>query len=225
MHPHGVRYDTDNDGGWLADDPHHPGTAVPYGGEYTYTWMVRPSSVGTWPYHDHSSPQSMPSGSGMGAKAGPDGMAGTGVMEIGAELGLLGVIAITDAHTPAVDREFVLVFHDLYQTDVPSIAQDLDCFNGYAFVDNTPTFRAKVGDRVRWRIVALGKEFHVFHVHGHRWRSNQGYQGWVDSQPLGPSTSLTVEYLEDNPGAWLYHCHVTDHMMGGMVGRYVVDRR
>jgi FtsP/CotA-like multicopper oxidase with cupredoxin domain len=29
---------------------------------------------------------------------------------------------------------------------------------------------------------------------------------------------LTVEYSEDNPGQWLYHCHVTDHMMGG-IGR------
>ncbi|MEU7095650.1 multicopper oxidase domain-containing protein [Kitasatospora aureofaciens] len=26
------------------------------------------------------------------------------------------------------------------------------------------------------------------------------------------------------PGDWIYHCHVTDHMMGGMVGRYKVIR-
>jgi FtsP/CotA-like multicopper oxidase with cupredoxin domain len=45
----------------------------------------------------------------------------------------------------------------------------------------------------------------------------------VDSQILGPSTTLTVEYTEDNPGDWLYHCHVTDHMSGGMVGWYKVS--
>jgi manganese oxidase len=39
---------------------------------------------------------------------------------------------------------------------------------------------------------------------------------------LGPSTALTVEYTEDNPGEWLYHCHVTDHMEGGMMGLYRV---
>lgn len=33
-----------------------------------------------------------------------------------------------------------------------------------------------------------------------------------------------MEYTEDNPGAWLYHCHVTDHMAGGMVGFYKVAR-
>ena len=30
------------------------------------------------------------------------------------------------------------------------------------------------------------------------------------------------DYVEENPGTWLYHCHVIDHMMGGMVGHYVV---
>jgi FtsP/CotA-like multicopper oxidase with cupredoxin domain len=34
--------------------------------------------------------------------------------------------------------------------------------------------------------------------------------------------SLVVDYTEDNPGDWLYHCHVVDHMTGGMVGNYVV---
>jgi hypothetical protein len=70
---------------------------------------------------------------------------------------------------------------------------------------------------VQWWISALGKEFHIFHLH-----SNQGFQGWVNSHILGPSTTLTVEYAEDNPGDWLYHCHVTDQMVGGMVGRYHV---
>jgi FtsP/CotA-like multicopper oxidase with cupredoxin domain len=224
MHPHGVQYDTDNDGGWMAVDPHRPGTAVEFGDNYTYTWVCRASSVGTWPYHDHSVPQSLPA---TGTRPAPkDGMAmgGDGVMEIGAELGLFGILAVTDHRTPRVDKEFVLFLHDLYQDDVPSVAQDLDMFNGGSFLDNTPTFTATVGQRVRWRIAALGKEFHVFHLHGHRWRSAQGYQGWVDSQILGPSTTLTVEYTENNPGDWIYHCHVTDHMMGGMVGRYRVTR-
>jgi FtsP/CotA-like multicopper oxidase with cupredoxin domain len=36
------------------------------------------------------------------------------------------------------------------------------------------------------------------------------------------AATLTVDYIEDNPGRWLYHCHVTDHMMGGMIGYYDV---
>jgi FtsP/CotA-like multicopper oxidase with cupredoxin domain len=139
---------------------------------------------------------------------------------IGAELGLFGVIAVTDQFTPPVDQEFVMFFHDLYQADVPFVAQDIDMFNGGGFLDNAPTFAARVGDRVRWRIAALGKEFHVFHPHGHRWRTASPRR--TESQIRGPSTTLTVEYTKDSPGAWLYYCHVTDHMMGGMVGRYRV---
>lgn len=207
LHAHAMRYHPDSDGAYIAAQPDRPGTAIPYGGTYTYTYTAQPTSVGTWPYHDHSVAQPL--------KADGDP-----VMEVGAQLGLLGVIAITDQHTPRVDREFVLAFHDLYADDIPTIAQDIDLFNGYAFLDNTPTFTARVGDRVRWRVIALGKEFHVFHLHGHRWSDGIRF---VDSQILGPSTSLTVEYTEDAPGDWLYHCHVTDHMSGGMIGRYRVS--
>jgi FtsP/CotA-like multicopper oxidase with cupredoxin domain len=87
---------------------------------------------------------------------------------------------------------------------------------------NTPKFHAKVGDHVRWHIIALGSEFHVFHLHGHRWRDPSGR--WIDSQILGPSTSIVVDYVEDIPGDWLYHCHVVEHMEGGMFGDYIVTK-
>ncbi|WP_329563094.1 multicopper oxidase domain-containing protein [Kitasatospora sp. NBC_01266] len=216
MHPHGVLYDRNNDGGWLADAPTVPGTAVPFGGSYTYTWKALPSSVGTWPYHDHSVPQTL-AAPGSAPTSGGMSMGSNLVMELGAELGLLGIIAVTDKHTPPVDREFVLMMHDAWQNDIPSLAQNLNMFNGGAFLDNTPTYTAKRGDRVRWRIATLGSAFHVFHLHGHRWLRNGQY---VDSETIGPATTLTVEYTEDNPGDWIYHCHVADHMSGGMVGRY-----
>ena len=50
-------YKPESDGAWLASDAGKPGTAVALGETYTYTWKVLPSSVGTWPYHDHSMPQ------------------------------------------------------------------------------------------------------------------------------------------------------------------------
>lgn len=206
MHPHGFKYTPQSDGGYVAAQ-NVGGRAVRFGESYTYTWTAEASSVGTWPYHDHSLAQGLTS-------AGP-------VMELAAELGMFGIIAITDHDTPKVDREFFLFFHDLYQDDVPGLSQDYDCFNGASYLGNTPTFSAKVGERVRWRVAALGKEFHVFHLHGHRWRDEAGR--FTDSQLLGPSTTLTIEYTEDNPGDWLYHCHVTDHMQGGMVGWYRVN--
>jgi FtsP/CotA-like multicopper oxidase with cupredoxin domain len=206
IHPHGVLYDPRSDGAWLAMDPNKAGTAVAVGDTYTYEYRAVASSVGTWPYHDHSIPQSL--------------SGGEPVMELGAELGLFGVFAITDKSTPRVDREIVLFFQDLFAADIPALAQDLDAFNGFAYVENTPTFRVEVGQRIRWRVAALGSEFHVFHLHGHRWK----FQGrFDDSLLLGPATTATFDYVEDNPGKWLYHCHVVDHMVGGMVGFYVSE--
>jgi FtsP/CotA-like multicopper oxidase with cupredoxin domain len=209
MHTHGFSYDQASTGSYRAVDPPLPGSAVPVGGTYTYTWTAKANSVGTWLYHDHSMMFSIPGGE-------PE-------MELGAELGLFGMIAITDAHTPRVDREFFLFFHDLYQENVPSLSQDYDAFNGLSYLGNTDVYVAELGDKVRWRIATLGKEFHVFHLHGHRWIS-QATGRPVDSEILGPSTTLTVEYTEDNKGDWLYHCHVVDHMEGGMFGSYQVGR-
>ena len=208
FHVHGWRYTPDSDGAWTSTTDGQPGRAIDYGDSYTYEYTVPGDAVGTWPYHDHAMAHAI----STDPNAGP-------LMELAAELGMFGVIAVTGHQSVTVDREFVLFFHDLYQTDVPDLSQDFDCFNGAAYLSNTPVFAARVGDRVRWRIAALGKEFHVFHLHGHRW--SDGLRS-VDSQILGPSTTLTIEYTEDNPGDWLYHCHVTDHMAGGMVGTYHV---
>ena len=35
--------------------------------------------------------------------------------------------------------------------------------------------------------------------------------------------SRTPLPLQDNPGQWLFHCHVNSHLRTGMVGTYVVD--
>ncbi|HTI13068.1 MAG TPA: multicopper oxidase domain-containing protein [Dictyobacter sp.] len=218
MHAHGLQYTPDNDGAYIAKFGSKPGTAIMPGESYTYEWTVVASSVGTWPYHDHSKSAMIPGSTGTNDSSMN---VTSGIMELGAQLGLYGVIAITDSKTTQVDREFILCFVDVFEADIPQLSQDFNTFNGYAFLGNTPTFTAKVGERVRWRVMALGTNFHVFHVHGHRWLYNGMY---TDSLTLGPATTLTVEYVEDNPGTWLYHCHVDDHMMGGMVGYYITSK-
>ena len=41
-----------------------------------------------------------------------------------------------------------------------------------------------------------------------------------DTQTVGPAESFRVRWREEAPGTWLYHCHVEDHMMRGMIGIY-----
>ena len=127
--------------------------------------------------------------------------------------GMWGAISIRGRRERRPDREFVTVF---------AAMQDFQTINGRAFVGNTPIYRAKVGDRVQWDVIAIGDEHHTFHVHGHRWRTPAGVP--EDTRTIGPAESFRVTWREDAPGTWLYHCHVEDHMARGMIGIYRVSR-
>lgn len=126
--------------------------------------------------------------------------------------GMFGMLSIRGRRERVPDREFQVVFAPM---------GTYMAIDGRAFVGNTPVFRAKVGDLVQWDVMALGSDFHTFHVHGHRWRE-QGRPR--DTRTVGPAESFRVRWRERDPGAWLYHCHVEDHMERGMIGLYRVSR-
>jgi FtsP/CotA-like multicopper oxidase with cupredoxin domain len=128
--------------------------------------------------------------------------------------GMYGALSILGRGRPRPDREFVVVFAAMgrFQT-----------IDGRAFVGNTPVFHSRVGDVVQWDVLAMGSEHHTFHVHGHRWVARGG--AGVDTQTVGPAESYAIRWREHDPGTWLYHCHVEQHMMDGMIGIYRVARR
>jgi FtsP/CotA-like multicopper oxidase with cupredoxin domain len=127
--------------------------------------------------------------------------------------GMFGMLSILGRNEPAPDREFEVVLAPMGK---------FMTIDGRAFVGNTPVFRAKVGDLVQWDVMAMGSDFHTFHVHGHRWLT----PGRIarDTQTVGPAESYRFRWREDAPGTWLYHCHVEDHMMRGMIGIFRVTR-
>ena len=126
--------------------------------------------------------------------------------------GLYGAMSIRGRHEKAPDREFVVLFSEL---------GGFETIDGRAFVGNTPVFHSKVGELVQWDVLAMGDAHHTFHVHGHRWRGGDGVP--LDTRTLGPAESFRVQWREDAPGTWLYHCHVESHMANGMIGLYRVS--
>ena len=87
-----------------------------------------------------------------------------------------------------------------------------------------PILRAKLGERVRLRVISYGPLFHTFHVHGHVWNEN-GKK--ADTQIMGPAEVYdSAEFYAgggaDDPaeragiGDWMYHCHVETHAATGM---------
>ena len=196
VHPHGVRYNPDYDGAYLGDFTRAGGFVAP-GEEFTYVWEATPDSVGVWPYHDH----------------GPNHTLNT-------LRGLFGAVIVREKGAPAPDVEQVLFLHSL-PPQVTGIPRLLHCINGRSFAGNTPTIRARPGQRVAMHVIGMDGNFHTFHIHGHRWRDAAGT--FVDCPTVGPNETITADFVEDNPGRWLYHCHVFSHQGAGMAGWYVVD--
>jgi manganese oxidase len=128
--------------------------------------------------------------------------------------GMYGALSILGRDATPPDREFIVYFGSML---------DFKTINGRAFVGNTPVYHAKVGDRVQWDVLAIGEDHHTFHVHGHRWLTPGRVA--ADTRTIGPAESFPVRWKEDAPGTWLYHCHVEDHMMNGMIALYRVDPR
>lgn len=45
-----------------------------------------------------------------------------------------------------------------------------------------------------------------------------------DVYDLFPGTFQTVELVAENPGTWLLHCHVADHIHAGMETTYTINK-
>lgn len=237
LHPHGVFYLKTSEGSGYNDGT-SPGDqkddAVPSNQTYTYEWLVPesagpgpndPSSV-VWLYHSH-------------VQATRDSNAG-----------LIGAIIVTargkarpDGTPTDVDAEFVTLFN-IFDENVshlfPANLQkafgstnavswtDLlfkesnrkHTINGYIFA-NMPIPTMKQGERVRWYLLGMGTEadLHTAHWHGNTVLC-RGYRS--DVVELLPASMKVADMVPDNPGTWMFHCHVNDHMLEGMSARYQV---
>jgi FtsP/CotA-like multicopper oxidase with cupredoxin domain len=65
---------------------------------------------------------------------------------------------------------------------------------------------------------------HPMHLHGHSFRvvARNGKPTelgeWQDTVLIPPRESADVSFVADNPGDWMFHCHILEHMLGGMMG-------
>jgi FtsP/CotA-like multicopper oxidase with cupredoxin domain len=196
IHPHGIFYSNEMDGAYKGKWT-DPGGFVQKNRTFTYVWEAHEGTEGTWLYHDHGPMDPLP------------------VFK-----GLFGPLVVRKKGEPRPDAEFFLTFHTL-EPGITGLRKIFYCINGKAYAGNTPTLEAKVGQRVAFHFFGLDNFFHTFHVHGHRWVEPDGRV--IDNKTFGPAESFKVEWVEDNPGRWFYHCHVFMHFEQGMNGWYVVS--
>ncbi|KFM81979.1 Hephaestin-like protein 1, partial [Stegodyphus mimosarum] len=83
---------------------------------------------------------------------------------------------------------------------------------------------ARNGTKTAWYLLGMGSEedLHTAHFHGQTFliRSDTVRRG--DVVDLFPGYFETVEMINDNPGTWILHCHVDDHMRYGMAVTFTV---
>ena len=91
------------------------------------------------------------------------------------------------------------------------------------FEGNLPMLTAKKGERVRWYMFANGNadDVHTPHWHGQTVLFNHMH---ADTFPLTPMGMAVSDVMADNVGAWFFHCHVADHLEGGMQSLFTVLR-
>lgn len=208
MHPHGLRYDKDNEGSFYI--PFGKGDRVAPGRKFTYHWFAnaasgpgpaQPSSI-VWWYHAHVDPG----------------------IEINS--GLLGPIIVTakgkarpDGSPKDVDREFIASFM-IFDEMAGKQAGLFYSINGFIF-GNLPGLYMKRGEKVRWYLLGMGNEIdlHSAHWHGETVIESGNHTDVIE---LLPGSMKTADMIADNPGTWMFHCHVEDHMEGGMMAVYTV---
>jgi hypothetical protein len=198
MHWHGFEIPIAMDGGpGLSQEPIKPG------GRFVYEFTLH--QAGTFFYHSHMAMQEM--------------------------LGMLGAFIMhpRESHTPLVDKDFVVMLQEYAVLPNNSVPNTMNMefnwlvINGKSGPATTPLI-VRLGDRVRIRMVNLGMDHHPMHLHGHTFYVT-GTEGgripeaaWMPGNTVlvGVAQARDVEFVANNPGDWMFHCHLPHHMMNQM---------
>lgn len=207
VHWHGVLLPCGMDGVAGVTQP-----AIPPGETYLYEFYF--PDAGTFMYHPHF-----------------DNMTQEG-------MGLTGMILVHKREpdrSKRPDRDFAIMLHE-WKMDVGTsrpntLEMDFNVLtmNGKVMPATEPLV-AELGDTVWVRYGNLSAmDHHPIHLHGYNFKIIGSDGGWAeDRSVLLPETTVLVpvgaakviEFLADNPGDWIFHCHMTHHTMNQMGHNY-----
>lgn len=175
---------------------------IPPGGEFTYEFVARP--FGIMPYHCHSMPTSQH-----------------------IHNGLYGMLIIDPKGGRKPMRELAMVM-SAFDLDRDGEA-DFYAWNGRAFQYADHPIELKRGEPVRMYVMNIFEEAMVPHLHGNLYRlfpSGTTLQPteYTDVKTLNIAERAVLEFTYDDPGVYMFQCHVTEHMEQGLMGWFrVVD--
>jgi uncharacterized cupredoxin-like copper-binding protein len=169
------------------------------GRSFTYEFVAKPA--GTFIYHTHHN----------SASQEPKGLYGIFQVDPKEQVG----------QAKPYDKELFQVLGELGGYYV---------INGKTF-PATQALEGTVGERVLVRLINMGQMAHPMHMHGHPFQITA-----TDGYPVPPAAVLTKDVVNigpgerydllvhlDNPGTWVFHCHILTHVQnkgvepGGMI--------
>jgi manganese oxidase len=199
IHWHGLEVPIEQDGvPWISQKPIAPGE------KYTYEFTVH--QEGTFFYHSHGAMQEM--------------------------MGMIGFFVSHPerSYKPHADHDFGVILQEwaiLPNNTVPNTsAMEYNwlTFNGVSAPAITPMI-ARLGSRVRLRIINMGMDHHPIHLHGNQFvltgteggRAPESTWYPMNTVLVGVAQARVVEFDAKYPGSWMVHCHLPHHMMNNMM--------
>ena len=219
IHWHGVNLPPEMDGPVGLNQ-----AAVEPGQEFVYEFVATPA--GTRWYHSHADPTAQ------------------------IALGLYGSF-IVEPREPrqTYDRDYTYILNEWDLELTPDVAMgtepwgpgdqmlrggelgtDLFLMNGHAH-ESIPQMRLAEGERVLIRLINAGNLPHAIHTHGHSFKivatdGNDVPEGMAlvkDTVLIGPGERYDLELDGNNPGVWMFHCHMENHAANGMMSLIQYD--
>ncbi|MDA9557438.1 multicopper oxidase family protein [Vibrio sp.] len=87
-----------------------------------------------------------------------------------------------------------------------------------------PLSRLELGKTYIFNLKNVTQYHHPIHIHGHTFlvleldgkKLDEPFH--TDTVLLGKNGSAKAAFVADNPGRWMYHCHVIEHLKTGLMG-------
>ncbi len=92
-------------------------------------------------------------------------------------------------------------------------------FNGNVGLPESPLITAAIGETIRMPIDNQTVFPHAMHLHGQHFREVQqdgSFGPLRDTLLVQPREKREIAFVADNPGDWLFHCHMLAHQVAGM---------
>ena len=93
-------------------------------------------------------------------------------------------------------------------------------FNGTIGMTDTPLVSVPVGETIKLEIYNDTSFPHAMHLHGMHFREvtkDAALGPFRDTLLMLGGETRTIAFVADNPGKWLFHCHMLSHAASGMM--------